>query len=246
MHFEIWQLLAIFVAAILAGIINGTVGGGSLLTYPLLVSLGISPVYAAATNSTGLSTGNGAALIPHRQQDVVRFRPWIRHAFVTAGGAVVGGLALIMLPEKIFEFLVPILLVFASLTMLIKPRSHHHEPAKPSKTLALLFGSGIYNGYFGPGQGVLAVAVLLQDGRLSVRQIIVIKNLVLATSNVIVALLFISTGHVLWPVAIALLAGVTIGGWFGGKISGSINPQFTRIAVAGIGMLSAAWFVFGR
>jgi uncharacterized membrane protein YfcA len=130
--------------------------------------------------------------------------------------------------------------------MLVKPRAHHHEPANPLKTLSLLFGSGIYNGYFGPGQGVLAVAVLLQDGRLSVRQIIVIKNLVLATSNVIVALLFISTGHVLWPVAIALLAGVTIGGWFGGKISGSINPQFTRIAVAGIGMLSAAWFVFGR
>ncbi len=233
-------------AGVIAGIINGTVGGGSLLTYPILVGLGISPVYAAATNSTGLSTGNGAALIPHRHEHTVSFGPWIRHALVTAAGALVGGLCLILLPERIFEFLVPILLVFASLTMLIKPRADHVEPAKVSKTLSLLFGSGIYNGYFGPGQGVLAVAVLLQDGRLTVRQVVIIKNLVLATSNVVVAFLFIVTGHVVWPVALALLVGVTLGGWFGGKISGAINPVFTRWAVAGIGFASAIWFIVGR
>lgn len=245
-HFELWQTIAIFVSAVIAGIINGTVGGGSLLTYPILLSFGISPVYAAATNSTGLSTGNGAALIPHRDAQVVAFRPWTNHAIITACGAIVGGLALILLPEKIFEFLVPILLVFASLTMLIKPRQPHHQPVRSSKTLALLFGSGIYNGYFGPGQGVLAVAVLMQDGRLTMRQVIVIKNLVLATSNVVVALLFIITGHVIWPVAIALLFGVSIGGWLGGRLSGHINPQLTRWTVAGIGFLSAAWFIVSR
>jgi uncharacterized membrane protein YfcA len=163
-----------------------------------------------------------------------------------AAGAIVGGLCLILLPERIFEFLVPILLVFASLTMLIKPRAEHVEPAKTSKTLGLLFGSGIYNGYFGPGQGVLAVAVLFQDGRLTVRQVVIIKNLILATSNVVVAFLFIATGHVVWPIAIALLTGVTLGGWFGGKISGIINPVFTRWAVASIGFASALWFIVGR
>lgn len=237
------ELLIVATVGIVAGIINGTVGGGSLLTYPLLVSIGISPVWAAATNSTGLATGNMAALIPHRNQETVSFVNWKWHALVTASGSIIGGLLLILLPEKIFEFLVPILLVGASLTMVFRPKQKVAEHKHPKETKSLLLLSGLYNGYFGPGQGVLAMAILLRDGRLTVAQTVVIKNLVLATSNVVVATLFILTGHVVWPVAATLLLTAATGGWIGGKIAGSIHPTFTRWFVAATGFISAAWFL---
>lgn len=243
--FEITITELIFVAlvGVVAGIINGTVGGGSLLTYPLLVSIGISPVWAAATNSTGLATGNMAALIPHRNQSTVPFREWKWHAISTASGSIMGGLLLILLPEKIFEFLVPILLVGASLTMVIRPKQKTSKHKSPSETKSLLVLSGLYNGYFGPGQGVLAMAILLRDGRLSVQQTVVIKNLVLALSNVVVATLFILTGHVVWSVAFTLLITAATGGWIGGKVAKYINPAFTRWFVAATGFISAAWFL---
>lgn len=239
----ITELVVVALTGVLAGVINGTVGGGSLLTYPLLVSVGISPVWAAATNSTGLATGNMAALIPHRDQSTVPFRHWKWHAIATAFGSALGGILLISLPEKVFEFLVPILLVGASFTMIVRPKQKMQHERKPMQTKSLLFLSGIYNGYFGPGQGVLALSILLHDGRLSVKQMVVIKNLVLALSNVVVATLFILTGHVVWSVALTLLISAGFGGWFGGKISSFINPSFTRWFVAGIGFLSAGLFL---
>lgn len=237
------ELVLIAITGIFAGVINGTVGGGSLLTYPILVSIGINPVWAAATNSTGLSTGNMAALVPHKNQEVVQFKFWRWHALATAIGALLGGLLLINLPEKVFEFLVPILLVVAASGMLITPKNNVPKVKHPNETKGLLVLSGIYNGYFGPGQGVPAIAILLRDGRLTVQQSVVVKNLILAASNLVIASLFILTGHVVWPVAVTLLIAAGLGGWFGGRISGHINPTFTRWFVAAVGFFSAVWFL---
>lgn len=244
--FTFTQLLLIAVVGVIAGVINGTVGGGSLLTYPLLVAIGVPPVYAAATNTTGLSSGNLAAVIPHYRAKTLDFGPWKHHALATASGAVIGGSLLIALPHRVFEFLVPILLVVASITMVFKPKVHSDRHAKKSQTLFALVGSGIYSGYFGPGQGVIAMAVLMRDGRLSMHHMIVVKNFVISASNVVVAFLFIFTGHVLWLAAITLFMSASLGGWLGAHVSERINPTALRWAVAGVGLLSAVWFVQSR
>ena len=245
-EFSLAQLLLIAAVGVIAGVINGSVGGGSLLTYPLLVAIGISPVYAAATNTTGLSSGNLAAVIPHYRAKALNFGLWRQHAFATASGAVIGGSLLIALPQKVFEFLVPILLVVASITMVFKPKVHSNTHAKKSQTLAALVGSGVYSGYFGPGQGVIAMAVLMRDGRLSMHHMIVIKNFVLSASNVVVAILFIFTGHVLWLAAVTLFVSASVGGLLGAFVSERINPTALRWAVAGVGLLSAGWFIQTR
>ena len=241
-EFSVSQIALLAFVGVLAGVINGTVGGGSLLSYPLLVGMGVPPVYAAATNTTGLVTGNAAALIPHLKTEIVDFRKWKKHAAATAFGAVIGGSLLIALPEKVFEFLVPILLLIASFTMVFKPKVHSGTVAHPNQTLAALVGSGVYSGYFGPGQGVIAMAALIRDGRLTMHQMIVIKNFVITSSNVVVATLFIATGHVLWSAAITLLPAVALGGWLGGRFSHLMNPTALRWAVAAVGLLTAGWF----
>ncbi len=246
MEFSLQQLALIAVAGVVAGLINGTVGGGSLLTYAVLTLMGTPPVLAAATNTTGLSTGNAAALVPHRDGATVNLRDWRMHAVWTAAGSLAGGLLLIVLPDKVFEFIVPVLLIFASVMMIRPPRPSSSEPLTPSRTKRLLFGSGIYNGYFGPGQGVIAMSILFRDGRLSVAQSVVIKNLVLTLSNVVVATLFIVTGHVLWSAALTLLMSVAAGGWVGGSIAHLIRPAVLRYGVATMGLLSAFWFLVHR
>ena len=87
------------------------------------------------------------------------------------------------------------------------------------------------------------MAVLQRDGRLTVHQVIVIKNFVIAFSNVVVATLFVATGHVLWPVALTLMLFVSLGGWIGAHAAKLMHPQFARYAVAAVGLFSAAWFV---
>jgi hypothetical protein len=246
MEYNLPQLALIALAGVVAGLINGTVGGGSLLTYAVLTLMGTPPVLAAATNTTGLSTGNAAALIPHRDGSTVKLGEWRLHAVWTAAGSLCGGLLLILLPDQVFEFIVPLLLIFASLMMIRPPRPSSAQPLTPSRTKRLLFGSGIYNGYFGPGQGVIAMSILFRDGRLSVAQSVVIKNLVLTLSNVVVATLFIATGHVLWPAALALLVSVAVGGWVGGSIAHLIRPALLRYGVAGMGLVSAIWFLVHR
>lgn len=231
---------------VVAGFINGTIGGGSLLTYPLLLATGLSPVVSAATNTTGLSMGNAAALVPHLDGSEVRLGEWRRHAAVHAVGALGGGLILISLPEKVFEFLVPIFLVVASLLTLKRPRSVDHPPRPEVQTLRRLFGSGFYQGYFGPGQGVIVVSVLLGDGRLKMSQVIVVKNLIIAASNLVVASLFILTGHVVWQAALILLVSVSIGAWVGGHWAKGRELRFARQAVAAVGLISAFWFIKTR
>lgn len=237
------ELVVIGSVGVLAGVVNGTIGGGSLLTYPVLVWAGIPPVYAAATNTTGLAAGNPAALIPHRKGDLVDFSQWRLHAAVMALGGFIGGVLLIALPERIFEFLVPILLVVSSVMMLRKPMKVSDSPTPRNRTLLRLLGGGTYNGYFGPGQGVIAMSILARDGRLTMHQIVVIKNFMLAASNVVVAVLFIATGHVIWSAALILLVLVACGGWIGGRISHRVNPTVLRLGVAAVGFISAGVFI---
>ena len=90
---------------------------------------------------------------------------------------------------------------------------------------------------------MIAISILNRDGRLNLNQSVVIKNLVLALSNIVVAILFIATGHVLWPAALALLVSVAVGGWIGGTVSDRINPRFLRFGVAAVGVVSAVWFL---
>lgn len=246
MDLEFGQQVAILVGGLVAGVINGTVGGGSLLTYPLLVAAGLPPVIAAATNTTGLSPGNAAALIAHRHGQTVDLRAWLPHAAAHALGALVGGTLLIALPEKVFEFIVPWLLVAAALLTLFRPKVDSKPPVPRNRTLARLLGSGVYQGYFGPGQGVVAVAVLFSDGRLSPHQVIVVKNLVLAASNLVVAAYFLITGHVVLLVALALMVTASLGAWAGGHLAQHLPAPLVRWLVALVGFSSATWFVFWR
>ena len=233
--------IIIAVAGLIAGLINGVVGGASLMTYPILVATGLSPVSAVVTNTLGMGGGNLFAIIPHLRSRRVLLRKWLLPAGVTAIGGVFGGVLLKISPERLFAILVPALVLFATLTMLApRPMLQPHGPGHPH-TNARLAMSGVYCGYFGSGMGVISMAVLARDGRLDMREVAIIKNLVIASANSAVSVFFILSGPVSWLRAGLLFVSSALGGYLSGRVIDRSKPEALRWLVVAIGLGSTIY-----
>ena len=200
------EYILIFAVGILVGAINGMAGGASVISYPVLLATGMSPVNAAISNALGVTPANFFALIAVRHQIRAYFQEYKKLIIISIIGSSVGAVALLTVPPGVFEKMVPFLLLFASLSFLIK--------AKPDRSArqALLekFGiaaSGLYCGYFGPGQGVLVIAVLARDIRRDPKTLNTAKNLIVGLTSLISNIIYIFSGRADWPVVIALVIG---------------------------------------
>ena len=206
----------VLLAGVVVGMVNGVVGGGSVITYPVMLATGLNPIAATITNSVGVSSANLFALAASLRRSKVDLRSWIGTAISSAGGAVIGIYLLLTLPTRIFDFAVPVLLFFAALSVLIRvPAPKPSDEPRPRHVVPNIFASGIYPGYFGPGQGVMVLATLTHDGRLTSHEINVIKNFIIGFTGIVTTAIFIVSGRVAWPQAVLLFVGAGVGGSIG-------------------------------
>jgi len=228
------EFLLIAAVGLLVGVINGMAGGASVISYPVLLATGISPVSAAMTNSIGVTPANFFALISIRHRIKELAREYAQLIWISIAATILGAVALINVPPEVFEKIVPFLLLFATLSLLIqvKPRVDPHLQVKENIGIA---ASGFYCGYFGPGQGVMVIAVLARDARRKTSDLNQAKNLIV--SNV----LYIFSDLVHWPIALALLAGSTVGGTLGGRWASRMSPNFYKALVLITGLGASAW-----
>jgi uncharacterized protein len=234
------EYILIFVVGILVGAINGMAGGASVISYPVLLATGMSPVNAAISNALGVTPANFFALIAVRHQMRAYFQEYKKLIIISIIGSSVGAVALLTVPPGVFEKMVPFLLLFASLSFLIK--------AKPDRSArqALLekFGiaaSGLYCGYFGPGQGVLVIAVLARDIRRDPKTLNTAKNLIVGLTSLISNIIYIFSGRADWPVVIALVIGASIGGTVGGRWAARMPKALYRGLILTVGFGASAW-----
>lgn len=230
-------------AATLTGIINGVIGGGSLVSYLALVGLGVPPVQAAVTNTIGVLPGNPAALLRSAKQSRVKYKEWSGLAVLTVIGSLTGGALLISLPEAIFVSLVPLLLLIASVSMFIPLKNS--EKSNASLRSGLVIG-GLYSGYFGPGQGIITLSLLYRWSNLVVTEIVACKNFIITISNFALSVVFVISDKVVWASLPFLMIFVALGGWIGGNIAETLNPKALRIAVAAAGVCAACYFIFNN
>ncbi|MGA1247912.1 MAG: sulfite exporter TauE/SafE family protein [Candidatus Nanopelagicales bacterium] len=234
------EALLVISAGIITGIINGLIGGGSLVSYLALTSVGVPPVFAASTNTVGVITGNPAALITPVRKRLVEFRKWFPFALITLLGSLLGGMLLITLPEYVFEFLIPILLLIAGSSVWIGlPRA----AIKKKFSMPFLFLSGIYNGYFGPGQGILNLSILYRSTTYNAATLVILKNYIITLSNIALSLLFIVSNRVIWSYALLLWISVFVGGWASFYVAKDLNEKILRIALSCLAFLSALYFL---
>jgi uncharacterized membrane protein YfcA len=235
------EIIAIFIVGLSVGFLNGFAGGASVLSFPAMIAVGLNPVTAAMTNALGVWTANVGALYGKFGEIKGIIKSESQLIGYSMIGAVVGGLALALMPITGFQKIVPILIAIASLSLFIKVQENL-TPLKQKMEYLWLMAIGFYAGYFGPGQGVMTIAVLARDAKRSVSDINVSKNVVVTLTCIGSNLIYIVSGKVDWTYAADLAVSCAIGGFFGAKVVGRFSREAYRMGIFVIGMLSAVWF----
>ncbi|MBE3120556.1 MAG: sulfite exporter TauE/SafE family protein [Candidatus Atribacteria bacterium] len=233
--------------AVAAGIINALAGGGTLITFPVLMAIGLPAVSANVTNTVALCPGYlGGTLAQSKDLKDQKKRLWI---LIPAGalGGLAGGILLLNTGEKLFTDLVPYLILVASTLLAVQNpvRAWLTRRLEQGNTKAVsegwaffpVFLAAIYGGYFGAGLSVIVLAVLglvLND---SLTRLNAFKQGIAFATNVAAALFFVFSGKVVWNVALVMAVGALLGGVLGGKLASKIKPAALRWVVVTIGFV---------
>ena len=234
------EFIAIAAVGLLVGVINGMAGGASVISFPVVLATGLSPVSAAMTNAIGITPANFFALISIRHRVKEIFREYSNLIWISIAASIVGAFALTHVPVEVFEKIVPFLLLFATLSLLIKVRPKEDKNFQVKENIGIA-ASGFYCGYFGPGQGVMVIAVLARDARRKSADLNSAKNLIVGCTSIVSNFIYIFSGLVYWPYVIALLAGSTVGGTVGGRWATRMNPGVYKALVVITGLGASAW-----
>jgi uncharacterized protein len=242
-------------AAIAAGFVNALAGGGTLITFPMLNAVGVSAVVSNVTNTVALCPGYfGATLAQANDLRDQKRRLWLLLPIAAVGG-IIGGVLLLHTGEKLFQNLVPYLILLASGLLalqdpmrrwLTRRAQQQAQPKSPSRFWeALPVGlATIYGGYFGAGMSVIVLATLglvLDD---SLTHLNALKQAIALSTNLAAAIFFIFSGQVLWSAALVMAVGALIGGSLGGRLAGHIKPATLRWVVVTIGVVvSIIYFI---
>lgn len=239
-------------SAFMAGTLNSVAGGGSFLTFPMLIFCGVPPVVANASSAVALSPGSFSAAWAYRKDlaDVHEVNV-SRLVWVSLVGGIFGAWLLLHTPEARFSKLIPCLLLFATLVFAFsKPLSARLRRIwRPSEFALLSIQAvvSIYGGYFGGGLGILILSLLSILGVKSLQAMNGVKTLLSGSLNGAAIILFVWAGKVNWRVTVPMLICAVLGGFFGARFSRRVNPGLLRALVCIIGLsLSLYFFKFGH
>ncbi|MFJ7250229.1 sulfite exporter TauE/SafE family protein [Kitasatospora sp. NPDC098652] len=241
----LWEAIAVLVAGVGAGMINVIVGSGTLITFPVLLAVGIPPVTANVSNSFGLVPGSLSGVFGYRRELAGQGRRLRRMGTASLLGGLLGALLLTKLPSGAFDAIVPALILLALVLVVVQPRvakavaARRRADGDPDGGPALLAGvflTGIYGGYFGAAQGVLLMALmgmLLQE---ELQRINAVKNALALIVNGVAALFFLFTATVNWTAAGLIAAGSLVGGLIGAKVGRRLPPAALRGVIVVVGL----------
>jgi uncharacterized membrane protein YfcA len=250
------RLLLVVLAAVIGGGMNAIAGGGTLVTFPALVGLGIPAIVANATSTVALWPGAIGSIYGYRGE-LAGARTWaIRFAIPSLLGGLLGAILLLRTPGERFDQIVPWLVLGATTLFLVqrplmarlrKPGTvpdPSDDPASRAPTPLLLlfqFAVAVYGGYFGAGIGILMLAALGFMGFTNIHRMNGLKNWGGLCMNATAAALFVFSDLVHWPTAIAMAVGATIGGFGGSRLAQRVPKEVVRSAVVVIGLVASIW-----
>ena len=248
-------------AAAVGAAMNAVAGGGTLVTFPALIALGIPPITANATSTVALWPGTMTSMWGYRAE-LKGARRWaIAFAVPSFLGGIVGALLLLVTPESRFEAIVPWLILGATaLFMAQGPLLRRFREAAPARPLEAADGTlnrpampflvyqlavGVYGGYFGAGAGILMLAAFGLMGLTNIHQMNGLKGVGGGVMNLVAVIIFAASGIVRWPVALAMAVGATLGGVAGSLMAQRVGQTWVRRAIVTIGLGSGLAMLFG-
>jgi uncharacterized membrane protein YfcA len=234
-------------AAFAAGIINSIAGGGTLVTFPVLIWLGLDAKVANATSTVALWPGLFGGLFGYRRELENSSAILIRLGLTSVIGGAIGAWLLIWTPSPTFARLVPFLILFATLLFMaqgpinrwLRLQAIGEEPKTSWWLGAILFQfcSSMYGGYFGAGNGIMMLAALGLLGLHDINRANGIKNFLGICINSIAVLSFAITGLVIWPVALLMAGAALLGGYVGAHVAVRVPQTVIRRAIVTIGFV---------
>lgn len=239
-----FEIAGLFAVACAAGLMNAVAGGGTVLTFPVLLFFGTPAVIANATSTVALVIGTAGSIYGFRHQ-ITRIGGWLkRFVIVSALGGWLGSYLLTRTSETLFSALVPYLILFATVLFCFNGAFRRfaglNGSAPPrwhavSGAIVFQFVVAVYGGYFGAGIGILMLATFGFMGLRDIHQMNALKNVLGSLVNVVASVWFIASGLVHWPKAMVMMGGALVGYFLGAHYSQRISQQMMRRLITGIG-----------
>jgi uncharacterized membrane protein YfcA len=241
---NVWQALLVLVAGVWAGAINTVVGSGTLITFPVLLGVGLPPVTANVSNTVGLFPGSFVGAYGYRRELEGQRQRSIIMGTASVLGAIGGAVLLLELPADAFKSIVPVLIILALVLVVFGKRitawlTIRGRGATDHVTVPLwlvTFGTGVYGGYFGAAQGVLLLGFLGLFLVESIQRQNALKNVLAGLVNFVAAVVFVATTHIDWAAAGLIAGGSVVGGILGARIGRRLSPTVLRGVIVAVGI----------
>lgn len=240
-------ILAVFFVGLIGAIIGYLSGVASVFTYPALLLLGFPPVIANTTNVfSNVGGGLGSTLSGLRYIRRITTYPRVPQYIISAIGGVLGAVLLLGVSASVFEAVVPWLVLFAVLSVVLAPlatRAGWHVNVGTGVFLVLVFGVGIYSGYFGAASAVMYMAVAALFTPLTTREALLLKAPITTVANAVATVYYLANGAVNVPAAVSMMVGGLVGGWIGPKIGHYFSDRTIRVFVLVCGLALFVWLL---
>ncbi len=241
------EIIGLTLAAAAAGLINAVAGGGTIITFPVLLFFGTPPVIANATSTLALVIGTAGSIFGFRGQ-IAAVRPWLgRFVPVSLVGGLLGSMLLTRTSNETFAHLVPFLILFATVLFfaqgafrrlsLVEAKGANLHGRHVMVAIVFQFAVAIYGGYFGAGIGILMLASLGFLGLSDIHEMNALKNVLGSLINVVAAIWFVASGLIDWPKAGVMTIGALAGYFLGAHYSQRIPREWVRGLITAIGLV---------
>lgn len=239
------EVVALLVAGVAAGAVNAIAGGGSLITFPALLAIGLPPVAANVTNSVAVCPGYVSSVVGSRADLAGQGRRLRAVAVTGVLGAVVGCGLLLATPARAFEVVVPFLVLAAAATLALQERLRrlvgHPRTMSPHRRAvtvqAVVFLGSVYGGYFGAAVGVMLVAALGLVLDESLNRINALKNVLSAVAGLVTIVVFALFGPVHWVAALTVAPATVVGGYAGARLARRLPAPVLRVVIVAFGVV---------
>jgi uncharacterized membrane protein YfcA len=244
-------LLIICLAGLIAGAMNAIAGGGSFISVPALIYVGISSVSANMSSTVALYPGSITSAWAYRGNFQTILNVSVKALFAaTIAGGFAGALLLLMTPSSSFDKILPWLLLLGSVAFAFGPwiGKQLQRYWWPSTTFLLLaqFLLGIYGGYFGGAVGIMMMAVWSVMGLSDIRAMNAIKVVMVAAANTIAVIYFAFAGSVAWSETLVMLLAAALGGYAGARLALRLKPFHIRVGISAVNFAITAVFFYSK
>lgn len=241
-------IIVLIVIGFFSGVVASAAGLASLVCYPGLIAVGLSPVAANVTGTFAMVFSGIGAVASSRGELRDHWGEALKVTPLTLAGCIVGALMLFTFPEKDFALIAPFFILLSAVLVLLPRRTNHlsgdHRSWQTVVAWCAIFFVGLYSGYFGAASGVLMLAILNVISGAPFKEYNAIKNLVMAFANLVSMVVYALKTTILWADIVPLAVGFLMGGYLGPKIVRRVQQGVMKSVVALGAIVLSGWLFY--